>query len=59
MKTSLYETRVGSGAAPLFRISAAAKHTCSHSDYTASSTQSLLMHAEKCIAPRRGSLHHL
>jgi len=58
METSLYETRFGSGAAPLFRISAAAKHTCNHLDNTASSTQSLLMHAEKCIATRAGSLHH-
>ena len=43
----------------LLRISAAAKHSYSHPDKTASATQSLLTHAEKCIATTGGSFHPL
>jgi hypothetical protein len=42
-----------------FFVSAPAQHTSSHPDNTASATQSPLMHAEKCIATRGGSFHHL
>jgi hypothetical protein len=42
-----------------FFVSAAVQHTSSHPDYTASVTQSPLMHDEKCIATRGGSFHHL
>jgi len=50
MKASVYETKVESRAALRDRIFAAAEHISNHPDNVASSTQSLLMRAEKCIA---------
>ena len=58
MKT-LYETKVESRAALCDRIFAAAEHIRSHSDNVASATQSLLMHAENCIATGGGHFEQL
>ena len=54
MKTLVYETKVESRAAPRDRIFAAAEHIRNHPDNIASATQSLLMHAENCIATGGG-----
>jgi len=54
MKTLMYETKVDSRAARRHRIFAATEHIRNHPDNIASATQSLLMHAENCIATGRG-----
>jgi len=50
MKTLVYETKVDSREALRDRIFAAAEHIRNHPGNIASATQSLLMHAENCIA---------
>jgi len=50
----VYETKVESKAALRHHIFAAAEHIHNHPDNTASATQSLLMHAENCIATGGG-----
>jgi hypothetical protein len=54
MKTLVYETKVDSKAALCHSIFAVAEHIRNHPDHIASATQSLLMHAEKCIATGGG-----
>jgi len=50
----VYETKIQSRAALRDHIFAAAEHKSNHLDDVASSTQSLLMRDEKCIATRGG-----
>ena len=59
MQTLVYETKVESRTALRDRIFAAAEHTHNHPDNVASATQSLLMSAEKCIAPGGGHFEQL
>jgi len=59
MKTLVYETKVDSRAALHHHIFAAAGHIRNHPDNIASSTQSLLMHAENCIATEGGHFEQL
>jgi len=59
MKTLVYETKVDSRAALRDRISAAAEHISNHPNNIVSSTQYLLMRAEKCIAARAGHFEKL
>lgn len=48
MKTFMYEVRVDLGARLCHRVfAAAAEHRCNCHDYMASTTQSMLVHAEK------------
>ena len=49
-ETLVYQTKVESRAALRDHIFAAAEHVRNHPDNVASATQSLLMHAENCIA---------
>ena len=58
MKALVYETKVDSRAALRHHIFAAAKHLRNHPDIV-SATQSLLKHAEKCVATRGGHLEQL
>jgi hypothetical protein len=55
----VYETKVDSKVALGRRIFAAAEHICNHPHNIAFATQSLLMHAEKCIATRGGHFEQL
>jgi len=57
LKALVYETKVDSRAALRRHIFAAAKHVCNHPDIVLA-TQSLLKHAEKCVATR-GHLEQL
>ena len=50
MKTLVYETKVNSREELRCHIFAVAERICNHPDNIASATQSLLMHAENCIA---------
>ena len=59
MKTLEYETKVDSRAALRDRIFEAAEHISNHPDIIASATQSLLMHAENCIAAGGGHFEQL
>jgi len=59
MKTLVYETKVQSRAVLRDRIFAAAEHIRNHPDNVASTTQSLLMRAEKCIATGVGHFEQL
>ena len=59
MKALVYETKVDSRAALCRHIFAAAKHLRNHRDIIVSATQSLLKHAEKCIATQGGHLEQL
>ena len=59
MKTIMYETKVESRAALHDRIFAAAEHIRNHPDNVASATQSLLMHAENCLATGGGHFEQL
>ena len=54
MKMLVYKTKVESRAALHDRIFEAAQHIRNHPDNVASATQSLLMHAENCIATGGG-----
>jgi len=53
VKALVYETKVDSRAALRHHIFAAAEHILNHPDI-ASAIQSLLMHAENCIATGGG-----
>ena len=59
MKTLVYESKVESRAALRDRIFAAAEHIRNHSNNIGSATQSLLMHAENCIAAGGGHFEQL
>ena len=59
MKTLVYETKVDSQAALCYHIFAEAEHICNHPDNIVSATQSLLMHAENCIATGGGHFEQL
>ena len=59
MKTSVYETKVDSRAALRHRIFAATEHIRNHPDNIASASQSLVMHAENCIATGGGHFEQL
>ena len=59
MKTLVYETKVDSWAALCRRIFATAEHIRNHCDNIVSATQSLLMHAENCIATGGGHFEQL
>ena len=59
MKTLVYETKVDSRAAMRDRIFAAAEHIRNHPNNVSSATQSLLMHAEHCIAAGGGHFEQL
>jgi len=59
MKTLVYETKVNSRAALCHRIFAAAEHIRNHRDNIASAMQSLLIHAENCIATGGGNFKQL
>jgi len=59
MKTLVYETKVVSRAALRHCIFAVVEHIHNLPDNTASATQSLLMHAEKCIATGGGHFEQL
>ena len=59
MKTLVCETKVDSREALRDRISAAAEHIRNHPGNIASATQSLLMHAENCIAAGGGHFEQL
>jgi hypothetical protein len=54
MKASVYETRVGSRAALCHHSFPAAERISNDPANIASTTQSLWMHAEKCIGTRGG-----
>jgi hypothetical protein len=58
MEALMYETKVESRAALCF-IFAAAEHVCNHPDNIVSAMQSLLLHAEKCIATKGGHFEQL
>ena len=58
-KTSVYETKVHSRAELRHRIFAVADHICNHPDNIASATQSVLLHAENCIATGGGHFEKL
>jgi len=55
----VYETKVQSRAALRDRIFAAAEHICNHPDNVASTTQSLLMRAEKYMGTGGGHFEQL
>lgn len=59
MKALVYETKFDSRVALRRHIFAATKHLRNHPDIIVSATQSLLKHAEKCIATRGGHLEQL
>ena len=59
MKTLVYETKVDSRAALRHHIFAVAEHIRNYPDNIASATQSLLMHAEKCITTGGGHFEQL
>jgi len=54
MKTLVYEIKVDSRTALRHRVFAVAEHIHNHPDNNVSATQSLSMHAEKCIATGGG-----
>jgi hypothetical protein len=59
VKALVYETKVDSRAELGRRIFAAAEHIRNHPHSIASTTQCLLMRAEKCLATRGGHFEHL
>ena len=59
MKILVYESKVDSRAALRHLIFAAAEHIHNHPDIIASAIQSLLMHAENCIATGGGHFEQL
>ena len=59
MKTLVYETKVDTRAALRDHIFAAAEHIRNHPVNITSATQSLLMHAENCIATGGGHFEQL
>ena len=59
MKTLVYETKVETRAALRDRIFAAAEHIRKHKNTIDSSTQSLLLRAENCIAAGGGHFEPL
>jgi len=50
----VYDKKVDSRAALRCNFFAAAEYICNHPHTIASATQSLLIHAEKCVATRGG-----
>jgi len=59
MKTSEYETKVDSRAALRDRIFGVAEHIRNHPNNTGSTTRSLLLRTEKCIAAGAGHFEQL
>jgi len=59
MKTLVYESKVDSRATLRDRIFAAAELIRNHPNNIGSATQSLLMHAENCIAAGGGHFEQL
>ena len=59
MKTLVYETKVDSRAALRRRVFAAAQHIINHPHNISSATESLLIHAENCIATAGGHFEEI